>query len=870
MGSAIASIISDVHLSSGEVILVVCPPHLVKKWAREMKSVSPGAFIKQLNRHEDIKAFMDAPVRIGQTKIGVIKRDMTKLGAGWEPAAIWQTKPFVMWRKGAMIPDGYTAKDRVKKVKEPFCPHCGKKVMRKEGDELVPVSKSWLESGKRTCSYCHQPLWQEVRNKTSTPPLGQTISKNPRYRIDSYLKQQYPDRIGLLIWDEVHEAANSDTGNGEAFGRMAGVARKVLALTGTPFNGRSSSMFNLEYHLNERIRKRYPWGGSKRLSRKEPGASYFQYQLGGDYGSKRGEAEATWVEDMGVLESIEDVTADYDPGTGTYTSTSTYQRPYKEAPGVSALLVAEILDHAVFFSLTDLGKALPDYEEIAYPVDMDDFGDDDPIDVEKLIAVVEAFLHGDDDEDELGSDAGLSGTYNSTMSRLKDYLIERRFEGDANTFRGAYLQWAMGWVNTPHIAYPIIHNRRHPVTKRKVPSIVKTIQAFDASVIYPKERHLINLVREELANDRPCVIYIRQTNKRDIQPRLAALLEENVPEAQTYILRQKISAEKREKVIQGEIDKGVNVIICNPELVKTGLDLIYFPTLIFYEIVFNLSTMMQAAARSFRLNQTHKLCKTYYMYYEGTMEGTAVALMSRKQRAAKMLTGDTGLTGLDALTEDEGSFEEALLEIVGADNMRLDANAFKDQGGSNGDDNYWTTAPIVDEEDTQEYTVEEPDPEEEKPSVPVMSKESQQQRQDVLESMSQCLAEYRQGRTVTSHISRLESKLTNDILNGVMNNDDVYTLVGMNDPLFFQHENHQTKMVRHVASWLRKNRYNPPDWFDRDREAYLDAAQKIVIAAMKAFIGKYEIGDEKVVNGYNAEVVSTSNYGEEVTQLRLF
>jgi superfamily II DNA or RNA helicase len=60
----------------------------------------------------------------------------------------------------------------------------------------------------------------------------------------------YPDRVYLLIWDEVHEAQHGDTGNGEAFSRMAGLAKKVLAMTGTPFNGRASSIFNLEYALN--------------------------------------------------------------------------------------------------------------------------------------------------------------------------------------------------------------------------------------------------------------------------------------------------------------------------------------------------------------------------------------------------------------------------------------------------------------------------------------------------------------------------------------------------------------------------------------------------------------------------------------------
>ena len=82
--------------------------------------------------------------------------------------------------------------------------------------------------------------------------------------------------------------------------------------------------------------------------------------------------------------------------------------------------------------------------------------------------------------------------------------------------------------------------------------------------------------------------------------------------------------------------------------------------------------MMQAAARAYRLNQTHGHCKTYYLFAEGTMEQTAVQLMSRKQRAAKLLTGDIGLTGLDALTEGESGFEEALLEAIAQDEALLD------------------------------------------------------------------------------------------------------------------------------------------------------------------------------------------------------
>ncbi len=56
----------------------------------------------------------------------------------------------------------------------------------------------------------------------------------------------------------------------------------------------------------------------------------------------------------------------------------------------------------MFFALRDLGKALPEYEEIALPVEMD-------------------------------ADAWTE--YERTRQQLKDYLVQRRWEGDT-TFRG--------------------------------------------------------------------------------------------------------------------------------------------------------------------------------------------------------------------------------------------------------------------------------------------------------------------------------------------------------------------------------------------------------------------------------------------------
>lgn len=388
------------------------------------------------------------------------------------------------------------------------------------------------------------------------------------------------------------------------------------------------------------MRQRYPWGGAARLSRKTRGGRGYQAVLD-DNGQQRGRAESAWVADMGVLEQVVEERPSYDRETGAYTGTSTYERPYQEAPGISPRLVAEVLDHAIFFSLGDLGKSLPRYEEIALPVDLD---------------------------------TDVYAEYDRTRERLKDYLIQRRWEGDT-TFRGAFLQWAMGWPNAPFRPYEVIHHLKHPITGEKQPYTVANIPSYGEDRLFAKEQSLIDLVREELEAGRPCVVYCRQTATRDIQPRLERLLKRHVPGAQPFILKNTVEAERREKVIEAAVAGGCNLLLCNPELTKTGLDLIFAPTIIFYEITFNLSTMMQAAARSYRLNQTNAHCKVYYLFASGTMEQTAVQLMSRKQRAAKLLTGDVGLTGLDALTEGEGGFEQALLDAIGRDETLLDPTA---------------------------------------------------------------------------------------------------------------------------------------------------------------------------------------------------
>jgi len=63
------------------------------------------------------------------------------------------------------------------------------------------------------------------------------------------------------------------------------------------------------------------------------------------------------------------------------------------------------------------------------------------------------------------------------------------------------------------------------------------------------------------------------------------------------VLHGSIDPRKREEWI-AKRSSTTDVLICNPELVKTGLDLIAFSTVIFYEIQYSLYTLWQGAPRS--------------------------------------------------------------------------------------------------------------------------------------------------------------------------------------------------------------------------------------------------------------------------------
>ena len=87
MASRAARALQD-EIRGDQVTLAVCPPHLVEKWQRELLSIQPDLLVARLDRHEDVKAFMQKASQISADvpKIGLIKRE--RKGIGFEGTAI--------------------------------------------------------------------------------------------------------------------------------------------------------------------------------------------------------------------------------------------------------------------------------------------------------------------------------------------------------------------------------------------------------------------------------------------------------------------------------------------------------------------------------------------------------------------------------------------------------------------------------------------------------------------------------------------------------------------------------------------------------------------------------------------------------------
>ena len=234
--------------------LVLCPPHLVPKWVREIHQIVPMAFAMPLNRLSDVSQFLRQLKQLapGTPAYAVLSREMAKLGSGWRPS-------YVVRKKHQRVETG-DSETEVETETLFACPSCGHPIYEVEGGQEIVLVRSikYLEERKRFCFECHEPLYQMIhlnggRNANSRTTLGsngngngnghhrsmlieaETKPTTQRYPIAEFIARRYPGAFKLLLADEIHQMKGQSTDQGYALGSLVRACDKTLALTGTIF-----------------------------------------------------------------------------------------------------------------------------------------------------------------------------------------------------------------------------------------------------------------------------------------------------------------------------------------------------------------------------------------------------------------------------------------------------------------------------------------------------------------------------------------------------------------------------------------------------------------------------------------------------------
>lgn len=293
----------------------------------------------------------------------------------------------------------------------------------------------------------------------------------------------------------------------------------------------------------------------------------------------------------------------------------------KSKPGISPVLFPMFLqDTSVFINLEDLDAALPTMETV--PVE---------VDLSKELA---------EGKQEL------------------EFAVAKATKGDTKLFK-ALMPTLYSYLD--------------------MPTVPKEVKDEDGNVIYTTkvvsnlEDHKIEklraIVRDEVINnDNRVIVYTYYTND-GINNYIKEKLEESgykvtvLNKNTEYSIScdgslKKVPKKQREAYIKGEVKKGTEVLICNPELVKTGTNLIDFAPIVRYQMDYQVYTERQARGRTRRIGQVKKKVKIYYLFYKNSFQEEITKLMATKIVASEAIEGKMDARGLEAISNTRTPEEE--------------------------------------------------------------------------------------------------------------------------------------------------------------------------------------------------------------------
>ena len=142
------------------------------------------------------------------------------------------------------------------------------------------------------------------------------------------------------------------------------------------------------------------------------------------------------------------------------------------------------------------------------------------------------------------------------------------------------------------------------------------------------------------------------TGEHDLLPRLTQLLQDDdiawraedpddhpgTPLRVVTMRGESVASSQREAWLAKQVEAGCHILLCHSGLVEVGLDLLAFPTILVYEIIFSTTRWRQAIRRSWRPGQTQEV-RVIQLTYEQTMEARGLTLVATKAISSLMVEG---------------------------------------------------------------------------------------------------------------------------------------------------------------------------------------------------------------------------------------
>ena len=561
------------HMAGFRRVLVICPPHLTRKWKREVEETVPGARAVIVASITDLERLR---MSIGSGPLfAVMSRERAKLSYRWMPAVArrWAASG------GRLMRDKETGEP----FRVPCCPVCNSQIVDRDG---VPLTDEELSCRKRSCAHCGSALWQADR------------SGPKRYPLSDYVKHRMKGFFDLLVGDEVHEYKGRGSAQGIAAGVLADACGKSLTLTGTLTGGYSSTLFHLLYRFSPAIRTEF--GRSE---------------------------EHRWIQRYGFEEHTIGKPDDGAVEDGRFSRRRKYRKVVRERPGLAPGALFHLIGNSVFLRLSDVASGLPPYEE----------------------QVLLSAMDGEVD----ATGYSQRKAYDTVFDELRKALAEALKKGSKRLL-ATYLQTLL--------AYPDGCTRGETVFDPARGDILVQVPPLSEEKLYPKEQALLDLVAAERMEGRRVLVYATHTGTRDVTERMEDILTRHGFRV-AVMKADAVAPERREAWVADKVKQGIDVLICHPRLVQTGLDLIDFPTICWAETDYSVYVMRQASRRSWRIGQTRPV-KVVFMSYRNTLQADALKLVAKKLQSSLAVEGELPEDGLAAYGDDGDDLMLALARKI--------------------------------------------------------------------------------------------------------------------------------------------------------------------------------------------------------------